>query len=203
MKGHDAFTALIPWYVNGTLDERDMAQLADHLASCHACAREVEATLADARAWHGRPHLEHEATLQGRDANFARLVRRLSPSQHHKHKVRWAAARPRNLAAVLVITLTVGSVWVWRASAPVDTPFEAMTAAPTPVRGTVMQVIFQPTTTEREVRELLLDAGGELVGSPSPSGVYRIALDDVSDPSAYAARLQRHPAVRWAEVERR
>ena len=65
----------------------------------------------------------------------------------------------------------------------------------------MVQVVFAPETTERELRALLLDGDVTLIDGPSVRGVYRIAIPVGIDAALYARRLAVHPAVRFAEAE--
>ena len=62
-------------------------------------------------------------------------------------------------------------------------------------------VLLYPEVTERDLRLLILDSNGALLGGPSNKGVYRLALPPDVDAAAYARRLRQHPALRWVELE--
>ncbi len=64
----------------------------------------------------------------------------------------------------------------------------------------MLQVVFHPETPEQDIRALLIESGSELLGSPSPQGVYRIAIGG-ENAAEFVLQLREHPAVRWAEVE--
>jgi anti-sigma factor RsiW len=194
MKDHDDLIALLPWYVNGTLDERDMARVSRHLETCAACAREAEATLRDARALHAEPRPELESFERGRDRNFARLVARLD-----RPPKRRAPSIALGIAATVL--LAVGAATWWRGE-----PGETFRALSSPLTGSdhmVLQLMFEPGASERDVRELLRASGGTLLGVPSKKGVYRVALADGVNGEAVAARLEEHPMVVFAVVEAR
>ena len=190
---HQAVVELIPWYVNGTLAEREMDQVSGHVANCAACARVVEQEVAMARRVRTQPAgLERLLAQQGQA--FTKLQNSLRYSSEQTKQ--WY--RPAAVAAV--VALVVMSFLVGRAS--LEPTFEVMTNN-VPYHGTVVQLIFHPQTREQDIRHLLADGGSELLGSPSPKGVYRIGLPPNVDARAYATRLKEHPAVRWAEVELR
>ena len=65
----------------------------------------------------------------------------------------------------------------------------------------VLQVIFYPHAKEPDIRSLLLELDAELLGSPSPNGVYRLVLPAGQRGSDVVARIGNHPAVQWSSVE--
>ena len=190
MEDHDDVVTLLPWYVNGTLDERDMARVTRHLETCIACAREATGTLHEARALHAQAMPGFDTFERRRDRNFARLVRRLGPTRPRVPLVAFG------LAATLLLALGAGLL-LQR-----ETPgaFQALTS-PTDSDRVVLQVIFDPAASERDVRQLLLMSGGTLLGTPSPQGIYRVALDAGVQPEGVATRLRDHPIVLWTGVE--
>src|SRR4029453_11096712 len=191
MDDHDDVTILLPWYVNGTLDEREMARVTRHLETCSACAREAHATLLEARALHAEAMPGFAAFERDRDRNFARLLRRLGRPNGRRGPL-------ATLALAAVVVLAVGAGWLLR-SEPTGT-FRALTS-PADSQHVVLQVIFDPAASERDVREVLLASGGTLLGTPSPKGVYRIALGSGEEGEAVAARLRDQPIVLWAGIE--
>ena len=202
MNEHATVQHLIPWYVNGSLDERDMSLVSQHLKDCRECADEIRASLGLTRAMNAMDDPLLARLLEDKNMHFAALDRQIAVEARHKPDaagIRRAGSRGMAaLAAGVLLTLGLGVVVL------VGTPgstYEAMTTSPA-VGGPVLQLIFHPETYERDIRLLLLETEGELLGTPSPKGVYRVAVPNLSDPVAYAARLRGHPAVRWVEVER-
>jgi hypothetical protein len=103
------------------------------------------------------------------------------------------------LAATLLLVVGAAS---WLGREPQDT-FRALTSPNSETDRVVLQVIFDPTASEREVRGLLHSSGGTLLGMPSPKGVYRVALADGATAESIAAELHKHPIVMWAGIEQR
>ena len=50
MNVHDTVERLMPWYVNGTLNEGDMAVVSQHLSSCPNCTADADEEMRQARA---------------------------------------------------------------------------------------------------------------------------------------------------------
>ncbi len=194
---HQEVLELIPWYVNGTLAEREMDQVSGHVASCAACAEVVKQEVSMAQLVRAQP-ARLEELLVRRDQAFAQLQNSLpsSSARSSAPATRWY--RPALAASVVAVAAI--SFFVGRAS--LEPTFELMTNNASH-QGYVVQLIFHPQTSEQDIRNLLADGGVDLLGSPSPKGVYRIGLPPNVDARAYATRLKEHPAVRWAEVELR
>ncbi len=189
---HQEVLELIPWYANGTLAEQEMDRVSEHVANCAACARVVAQEVAMARRVRAQP-IGLEKLLEQEPQAFAKLQSSLPSSS--KQTKRWYQS---GAVAAAVVAVAVMSFFVGRAS--LEPTYELMTNNVS-YDGYVIQLIFHPQTSERDVRHLLADGGVDLLGSPSPKGVYRIGLPPNVDARAYATRLLEHPAVRWAEVE--
>jgi anti-sigma factor RsiW len=196
MNAHEHTEQLIPWYVNGTLDEQDMARVQQHLTDCRACRTTVEESLGLARQLH-RPQDDPrvEALIARQDDNLAALRARLHP----RPVVSRRTFRLVPMLAALVV-LTVPVAFVATGVPPLGTEhlFEARTTTTTSQRP-VLQLVFVPGTSAEDIA-LLLAASGTVIGEPSQHGVYRIALA-TDRPEELLMRIRRHPAVRWAEIE--
>ncbi len=183
---------LLPWYVNGSLDEREMDRVTSHLAVCAACAAEVEAAVALGRRVQPGERDERQLAklLDRQPAAYAALTRRI------------AASRPDRTGLILVACCALVAVLgalAWLKPGQ-ETTFEAMTTVP-PAGRVVVQFAFRPNTTESVARVVVLESGGELLGNPNAQGVYRMVIPAEADVAAQVAELRAHPAVLWADRE--
>lgn len=213
---------LIPWYVNDTLEPAERDRVEAHLADCPDCRAEVELYRELVEAG-GRPEdlapAPHPAQLDrlvdriaaegeepGRAARLADRLHRLPPSV-------------RRLAAALVL-LAVGLAGYL--GAPGSDPGgqgsgrEASRAAryrtlsqPEAAIGErpdepVLRIVFAPRAPEEEIRRILLAVRGQIVGGPSPLGVYTVrpaAGQDGADPLPVVLQhLRRQPEVLFVEA---
>ena len=71
-------------------------------------------------------------------------------------------------------------------------------AAPAAVQRQV-RVVFAPTATEAELRRILLEVRGEVVGGPSPLGAYTIAVPGGEPLELVLEHLRADAHVRFAE----
>ncbi len=188
---HQTIVELIPWYVNGSLNETETDRVTKHVADCAICAADVEVELQLARGL-ANPPSGIDRLEAAEQRSLETLQRSIRDLEGHRSPLRLAIAAGAMLA--VVITAFVAGRYTQDAS------FEAMTRQTLDGRP-VLQLIFHPEITERDLRLLILDSGGALLGGPTGKGVYRLALPADVDAIAYARRLRQHPALRWVEVE--
>jgi len=206
---HEEWDLLIPWYVNGTLNEVEMHQLEGHIAQCDACKTAVQWELELAKSLNASPSgletlkadkdKQYLALLEATDAPG---VRRKSWQRPYAPKS--AGGKPLVLvasAASLMLALLIGS-WLL---APERPDYQTLTRD-SGHSGEVVQVLFHPSTPERDIRMLLLELDARILGGPSERGVYRLAIPETRQSGATQGKLSaeglmRHPAIKWAEFE--
>jgi len=191
LANHQTIVELIPWYVNGSLNETETDRVSKHVADCAICAAEIQAELRLARGI-GDPPRGLEGLEAAERRSFEALALRIRDPEHHFSPIRFAIA----VGALVAVGITAFVAGRYTQ----DVSFEVMTRQSTD-SGPVLQLIFHPEVTERARRSLIVDSGGALLGEPSSKGVYRLALPTDVDAAAYARRLRQLPALRWVEVE--
>lgn len=178
----DETRALLPFFVNGTLDEDERRVV---LAALEADAglREEARLLSSLRQDMQDAPLPHPG-----DTAFARLMKEVartpqdpspaSEEQPQSPSRRGLGLRLALVAAVLVLALQSVTLWQNRDGirlASGDTADELIIA-------------FQPDATERDIRDLLLELDLQIVSGPSSLGLYRVRSaapeDDVAALSA-------------------
>ena len=184
---HTRAERLLPWFVNGTLDESELDFVNGHLIHCADCRHAVVLEMELARRISAPT-----ATLT---PDFESLRSRLGGARRRRLRVHgWLTGATAAAAALLVGTVLY--------TVPLrEAEYQGLTSAPAIDSGPLVQIVFAPLTSERELRTLLLEGGSQVVDGPSPRGVYRISLPAGADAVAYASRLAAHPAVRFAEAE--
>jgi anti-sigma-K factor RskA len=190
---HKVADALLPWFVNGTLEADELAFVQKHLSRCGSCQREVE--------WLREIHA---ACVAGEaDPDASRALRRL------RHRLGERAGRPgpmaqlRNLwghsppwsrwviATQLALIVAVGA-WILPAY---DGPalYRTLGAhnAHAPATGNLV-VVFDPATTEADLRRILRDAGARIVDGPTQANAYVLDVPaQRQDQALQALRAQR------------
>ncbi|HEY0510571.1 MAG TPA: zf-HC2 domain-containing protein [Thermoanaerobaculia bacterium] len=211
---HRRIWELLPWYVNGSLAERERQQVETHLAGCAGCQAEERACRRTAVAVSGAG----EMSPSPHPAQFRRLLDRIEqeelPRRGRLAALLQATPRPLRgalLAQAAMILLLVGAL-AWGAGRPAPAPAAPSPSAPgvtyrtlsdpvaRPARVLRLRLMFSPRATEREVREILLGIRCEIVAGPSPLGVYTVEVPATGDPVGIVlARLRTESQVVFAE----
>lgn len=178
---HAAVQALLPWHLNGTLDEAESAQVAAHLAGCAACRAE----LAGERRLQAL-HAGLGVAAGDAAADWAALQRRLRPAMPAPGVSTWW----RRLAvAQLALLPLLLALWAL-------TPRYALQGGAVHEASAVLRL--RPDTPEQEIRRLLRESGARLVGGPTLSDAYLIELPPATAASAIE-RLRAAPQVLLVE----
>jgi outer membrane murein-binding lipoprotein Lpp len=195
--------ALLPWYVNGTLSETEMDRVSRDVQMQPALAKEINQEIQLAKQWRSDPYALDELLLNEETA-CRKLIEKLPKNPVGVNR-RPANLLPKNraiarycIAAALIVGIALAGLFPRVTLDKRAAEYQTLTA---PVGGVVLQLIFQPDTTEREMRTLMLDGEARLLGGPTPNGVYRVVLPVHIDGAHYAKRIKQHPAIRWAELE--
>lgn len=193
--------ALLPWYVNGTLDAGERARVEQHLAQCLRCRREadwlreLQATVARDEA---APAMAQ--ALARAHARLDDLEARWSLRVVGKRIARdWREARPTvraALAAELVLILVLAFALIGGREEPVlyrtlSSPQAAGAS------GARLSVVFDAAAREDEMRRALAEAGARIVGGPSAAGEYTVEVAPAAEEEALR-RLRANAAVRFA-----
>ena len=143
---HKVADVLLPWFVNGTLDEDELAFVQQHLGECARCQREVEwlrelrAACADGEAVPGASSVFHKLgrqldeprTARGEGSWPRRLWKRTPPWS------RWA------MAAELALIVALGAALLPTTDGPPLYRTLGARNAATPITGNLV-VVFDPT----------------------------------------------------------
>lgn len=180
---HGRVQRLIPWFVNGTLDESEEALVRTHCEACGECRADV------AREQHLR-----EAVVSlpaGEDRGWAamreKVLQRPSPAERTRGSylgrpiaLGWALAGQLAVAACLTIAFL--------GFAPEPEPERGYGLLASPAKGTTGNVIvlFAPETTEAALRRTLQTVGGRIVDGPTASGAYILRVAEPDQASAIA-----------------
>ena len=214
---HQEVWELLPWYVNGTLEDRERQRVDRHLRTCVYCQKEVERCDQIAGIIQG----SDEPPVSSASQQFAKLMADVEtlaadhPSAGHRgHRfvtglsnlinhtsrgVRWA------LAAQSAMILILFGMLIWQVS-PTPGPAYSTLSDTTPSHPQAvmrMRVIFAADTMESQIRALLFELGGRIVNGPSPIGAYTLEVPlsgESSEPGdALPRRVRLHPKVTLAE----
>ena len=188
---HDEAQRLLPWLVNGRLEEDERAWLSPHLAACNECREEAEA-LRSLQS-HCRAAASPSTDV---DTGWHRVRARLTSGRASSPQPRdtrwWQGLRlrwqPVLLAAQACLLLLVGGVALWHRGIPDERG--AATAATYRTLGDAtpsarLVVVFDGGVRESRLRRLLQASGARIVDGPNDAGAYTLAV-----PAARAATVR-------------
>jgi hypothetical protein len=204
---HSAVDALLPFYVNGTLQGGELDRVKQHLEGCEECRREAE--------WLRNVFVACEAIVPvpedspfadtGRMPGIAAQIpafagRTDAGGWRRRVSAGWAATQPwarMLLAAQLAAVAVLGTMLV--SETRDDAPYRTLGA---PVRGVAagdsIAVRFDPTITESEMRRLLDSAGARIVDGPTATAAFLLEVP-VGHSDAAVQKLRAERKVLFAE----
>ncbi len=160
MNVHDTVQRLVPWYVNGTLNEGDMAVVSRHLSSCPNCTADADEEMRQARALAEHDDKRLHVLLSKEQQSFDRLLGSLPEDSSRMPRNNW---RPALAAAAALLLAVLVVLRPGPELAPGETLFDAQTSVPHTSPAPVLQVVFHPETPEQDIRALLIESGSELL----------------------------------------
>lgn len=198
---HRAAWELLPWLVNGTLDDDEAAAVERHLEACDTCRAEIAAQRDLARALRQADELAFTP-----ERGLERLERRLDAEAGEEGEAATAlgarhllASTPRPVrlallaqAAAIVVLLTT---FVFVSTRPASFRVLSTPTSSQPQEAT-LRVVFAEGVREVELRELLASLDARIVDGPTAFGVYTVAADNRG---AALASLRRSELVAFAE----
>jgi len=213
---HQEISALLPWYINGSIDEHDRQRLDAHLALCAGCREELaqeqriyEGMTADtAVEYMPAASLKRlQARLDGvaaaspdprSDVGTQELAAGQKPGGR---PLAWPGLMAASVAVMAVaLSLLAADRWIqFRAHAAVPDYYTVTTSIPRP-QGEVIRAVFSPTITLVELQAVLDEAQLRIISGPTEAGVYSLAANSGRPVSASLASLRRDEKVRFAEI---
>jgi Putative zinc-finger len=187
---HAQAQRLLPWYVTGSIDAEEAAQVEAHLNDCAECHEDLEAELAlarqvktlpsdEERGWAGLKARVQDPSTAKRDGFFGRRV-----------PLGWALAAQAASLAILVTIVAFALV----SPKPL---YRTLGSAPTAESGNLV-VIFKPETPERTLRATLMQNGARIVDGPTSTDAY-VLHATAARRAEILARLRASPDISLAE----
>jgi len=204
LDSHQAVQALLPWYVTGQLSGEEQVRVAMHLADCPRCQADLElerklqaahreiTTGGDVES--GLEKLRRQITARAPRRRALGLAQRLRIDWRDGAAwMRWALG----VQSVALAAIGVLAVVMILPSAP-DDAYRGLGAASAGSASGSAVTMFKPDATEQEIRRALTRSGARLIGGPTVTGAYLLALPAGHERSALA-ELRAQPAVVLAE----
>ena len=203
--GHHEVFALLPWYVNATLEEADRQRVEAHLGTCTICREDLAAQQRICEAIEAQPALDYMPVaslkrLQARlDAQAESAVAPPPPPQEQgTNRMPWRGWMAASIAAMAVaVALFAADRWVLEAR--LQPKYSTVTSSVPRPQGEVIRAVFSPTITLVELQTILDEAQLRIVSGPTEAGVYSLASNSTLTVHASLALLRQHSTVRFAE----
>lgn len=175
-KRDEALDLLLPWYVNGTLEDAERRQVEAYLERSSHARDEVELLRAL------RQQVKDEAIESSPgELGLQRLKRQMKqeaaqPQDRMAGRTITVASfwRPLAVAACLVVMVQAGIMVGLGGFGTTDGGVTTATGG----SPAVLQVTFAPEATEQQIRDLLQQAGASIADGPTALGVYNLRLVD-------------------------
>jgi hypothetical protein len=205
---HQEISALIPWYVNDTLDERGRARVDAHIGECLSCRTDLSVNQRIFDGIAAQPTLDYMPM-----ASLKRLRTRLDAAQGQSSSASivpaplkrdespWRGWIAASIAAMTVaVALLAADRWVQFEARSSQANYRTVTnSAPRPA-GEVIRAVFSPTITLDQLQAVLDEAQLKIVSGPTEAGVYSLASNSRLTVRSSLALLRRHSTVRFAEA---
>jgi len=211
---HPDISSLIPWYVNGSISERERQRVDEHLPLCPECREEA----ARERWIHQRMTAENAVEYMP-VASLNRLQARLDgihieePAGAHaasaleapgRRSMPWAGLMAASVAVMAVaLSLLAADRWMQFDAKHAAAPLYRVTTTPAPrAPNEAIRAVFSPAITLNELQAILDEAQLRIVAGPTEAGVYSLAANSHRPVNSSLALLRGHAEVRFAESTR-
>jgi len=182
---------LLPWYVNGSLNDEDSAWLQNQFALRPALKQRLE------REWALRRTVRDTAQWPAPDIGIERLMNRLQldaqvgpgsrsgsrqPSARPPLWARWlqVISTPPVAGAMAVAVVAPAGVIAWEIAAPLTEPEAQGLRSIGVSEARTLRISFKPEATEAQIRAALVATGARIVGGPTQLGEYWVTSGSVS-----------------------
>jgi hypothetical protein len=208
---HQEVSALLPWYVNGSIGEQDGQRVEAHLSGCADCRNDLAQEQRVYRAMTAETAIEYmpaaslkrlQARLDGIGAEDAAngAADARSAAAPGRRSMPWPRLMAASIAVMAVaLSLLAADRWMgFRGAAAQPNYYTVTTSVPRP-QGEVIRAVFSPTITLVELQSILDEAQLRIVSGPTEAGVYSLAAKSARPVSSSLALLRAHAMVRFAE----
>jgi hypothetical protein len=171
---HPDASELLPWHLNGTLDDSERGDVSAHLAECADCRRDLERLEALRKELlHSQDDVPLPAPLF-----FERVLARTaatggaSTRATSRFSFGWKALPPFARLALAAQFLLIVGLAAFLLLRPRGNETTTMSTGGAASGGSRILIGFQPDATEAAIRETLVAIGANIVSGPDPDGLY-------------------------------
>lgn len=198
---HERAWELIPWLVNGRLEDGAEPWLSQHVGSCEECRREIEAQKTLATGFTADARVEYAP-----QASFEKLATRIrefedaeshGTGRHDRPRPTPAVSMPRWLTATLamqgafVIALTVlVGFQAWNRM--LEPNYRTLTSVDPsiPASGN-LRLVLAPAATLHDFESIVAALKAQVIAGPSSAHVWTLAVPYAADTPQFAELLRR------------
>ena len=208
---HREISALIPWYVNGSIGELERQRVDAHLLLCAICRDDAahdrrvyeEMTAETAVEYMPAASLKRlQARLDAIDAGADADVPAAVPATRRPRggSVPWQGLMAASVAVMAVaLSLLAADRWLQFRAHAAQPNYYTVTTPATHAPDEVIRAVFAPTITLVELQAMLDEAHLRIISGPTEAGVYSLAANSSRSVSSSLALLRAHAKVRFAE----
>jgi hypothetical protein len=207
---HREISALIPWYVNGSIGELERQRVDAHLVLCADCRDDLAHDRLVHEAMTAETAVEYmpaaslkrlQARLDTIDAPDADVPAEAPAADKRRGgSMPWQGLMAASVAVMAVaLSLLAADRWLqFRAHATQPNYYTVTTPATRPP-DEVIRAVFAPTITLIELQAILDESQLRIISGPTEAGVYSLAANSRRPVSSSLAVLRAHAKVRFAE----
>jgi hypothetical protein len=214
---HEYISALLPWYLNGSVGEHERQRVDAHLILCTGCRDDLAQEQRIYQGMTAETPVEYmpAASLKRLQARLDGVVITASPDpradvrtqvaaaeeKRSRRPIDWHGLMAASVAVMAVaISLLAADRWMqFRAHASAPNYYTVTTSTPR-APGEVIRAVFSPSITLVELQAILDEAQLRIVFGPTEAGVYSLAANSGRPVSSSLALLRRDAKVRFAEI---
>ena len=209
---HQEISALLPWYVNGSIGEHERQRVDAHLVLCASCRddlaqeRRIYQGIDDAAtaveympaASLKRLQARLDAVVGGAPANARADVPAVR--KPGRRSMAWQGLMAASVAVMAVaISLLAADRWMQSRAHASASDYYTVTTPVAHAPGEVIRAVFSPTITLVELQAILDNAQLRIISGPTEAGVYSLAANSHRPVTSSLALLRGNPEVRFAE----
>jgi hypothetical protein len=207
---HEEISALMPWYINGSIGEPERQRVEAHLLECAACRDALAQEEIIYRALTVETAVEYmpaaslkrlQARLDGAVAVAAAPASSdvATAGKPSRRSMPWQGLMAASVALMaLALSFLAADRWIaYRARS--SAPYVTVTTETPRAAHEVIRAVFVPTITLVELQAILDSAQLRIVSGPTEAGVYSLAANSRRPVSSSLALLREHAMVRFAE----
>ncbi len=210
---HEEISALIPWYVNGSISEIDRQRVDTHLLQCAPCRDDLTFEQGVYQGMSAEASVEYMPAaslkrLQARLDGVTSAAPTVEPAEVRpaasvavasRRVVTWQGVMAASVAIMAVaVSLLAADRWTQSGTRAAPSYYTVTTAAPR-APNEIIRAVFIPTITLVELQAVLDEAGLRIISGPTEAGVYSLAEISHQPVSSSLAVLRGHATVRFAE----